>query len=215
MAGINLVIVKPYKSNGIIVINNNTGGANSAYIYTISYQKYSNAGVLSTPAIVLDNNVTPIDDTVKYGTTTGTINGVFNPYDSSSEVVIDKQLGVDVQFTTDGVYRLTIARTGETKYVDFTIINGILHCRKQYMDLILRNQTCTECNNNATVKNYLEFNNLYATIMNYSNHMQLFLPYDSIISPVEYASNINNLYILIERANNYCVFCSNCEPCKS
>jgi hypothetical protein len=217
--GITDVVVEPYRSNSIILINNNigTGGASSPYIYEVSLQLYGVNGVLAgTPTVIIDE-LTPIDDPA-YPTGIVELNGVINPYNTTDTITIDSKVGTEVVPNGDGVYQLTLKdiNTTETKYINFTILNGILQCRKQYYDLILKNETCstpcTDCENDTSVLNYIEFNNIWQTIVNYSNYLQLFMP-QSTINTVS-TDDMRNIYNLIERANNYCVFCStNCQTC--
>lgn len=224
MNGITNIVILPYRSNSIIVINNNigTGGATSPYTYKLYIQKYGLDGVLTpiTPLLV-DSACTPIDDDVKYGTSTTTINGIVNPYDSTSSILITSKLGREVIPTMgDGVYKLTIKNDAEGEiYVIFTILTNILNCRKNFYDKILKHESI-DCNCHPKtfdeyMANYIEFTNLWNTIQSYSSYLQTFMPAYTLLHPVTFMDDIRNIYNLINRADSYCVMCDNkCITCK-
>lgn len=221
MAGLTELKVLPYRSNSIIIINNNigTGSALSTYVYKVYVQKYGLDGVLTpTTPTLIEDTLTPIDDDAKYGTNTTTINAIINPYDSTSSIPLQSKLGLEYAPDTDGVYKLTISKVGEGSItVDFTIINGILTCRKQFYDKVLKKEN-TDCNClpktfDEYIANYIEFNNLWFTIQCYGNNLQMFLP--NATHPDTFLEDIRNIYNLIERANKYCIMCDNkCITCK-
>lgn len=223
MNDITNIIVKPYRSNSIIVINNNddSGGniEDTTNQYTVKLAKYSQNGVLSN-YITLFTDMLSIDS-VTYTSGGAQINGIYNPYSTTATLPIIELKGKEIVPDSDGVYSLHIFKTdtpATQEMYNVTVINGILQCRKEFYDRILRESncdtTCLTCNNpKKDIANYIEFNNLWQTIQNYSEYLSFFRPVSTQLY-IPTSIDIRNVYSLIERAKNYCIFCDNsCNTC--
>ena len=215
------VSVLPYKINSVIIINNNVGigGAGYGCDYSVDVSSYKLDGVLNgfKPLCVLGvNPLIPIDD-VSYNNGFISVDGTYNPYNKFNNIDITSIRGVEYSPTSDGVYNIRVGDSDlNYMYFDITIISNILQCYQKYFDMLLKHveceNICDKCNTPKSIlKNYIEFNNLWHTIQNYSEYFYTFQPSSSMntISP----NNVQSLYNIINLADKYCVFCNHCKDC--